>query len=650
MAMRKQPERRYASVRELSEDIGRYLEGLPVRARADSLLYRAGRRVARYRAPLVASAATLAVALVAVATTLMLADRVRPGGDVTAAEGVMVQRRVRAGHDSSATAVFPDGQKLSTLLPETSDIALYDVSSGELTALTRGADWTNVMGGSSLPSPDGTRVAYGWTRDSGFNYELRVIGVDGTGDRLLSAESVSPQAWTPDGKAILAYAVAEDGTGSIALVSVADGSVRRLKNIAGAPHRVSISPAGGSIAYDAPSLGDQRHRDIFLLQLDGGGDAPLVADRSNDFAPLWTGSPHGIVFLSDRSAAGISLWWVAVVDGAVSGEPILVVPDMDMAWPIGLTADDTLFFSRRVDGSNVHVAGIDLETGEQLAAPLQVSVLNDGDNLQPDWSPDGSRLAYVTTRSNLLLLESEADRLSILDVETGEVRTLTPDLPFFRSPRWAPDGRSLIVRSWDKEGVGGLYRIDATTAAVETVVQSREFFPASPRWSLDGSGIYYQIRKSRVMFCPLGGEPREIRRLSEMSFHYFELSPAGDILALMYGEEDAKGLLLVPVDGSAPTRLTRWQRENRWGGLVGWSPDGEGLIFIHSSYEPNWQSVLKYLPVEGGVARTLDLDLEGKANFRLHPEGDRIAFTSGFTKNEIWRLENFLPGNAQQRR
>ncbi len=49
-AIRKEPERRYGSADQLSEDIRRYLEGLPVLARKDTLGYRAGKFVKRHTA------------------------------------------------------------------------------------------------------------------------------------------------------------------------------------------------------------------------------------------------------------------------------------------------------------------------------------------------------------------------------------------------------------------------------------------------------------------------------------------------------------------------------------------------------------------------------------------------------------------------
>ena len=60
MAMRKEPERRYGSVAQFSEDIHRHLNGLPVRARTDTFGYRAGKFIRRQK---FAVAATAVIAL-----------------------------------------------------------------------------------------------------------------------------------------------------------------------------------------------------------------------------------------------------------------------------------------------------------------------------------------------------------------------------------------------------------------------------------------------------------------------------------------------------------------------------------------------------------------------------------------------------------
>jgi serine/threonine-protein kinase len=61
-AMHKLPDRRYESVRELADDVRRHLRGLPVRARPETLVYRAGKFMRRHRR-VVAAAALAGVGL-----------------------------------------------------------------------------------------------------------------------------------------------------------------------------------------------------------------------------------------------------------------------------------------------------------------------------------------------------------------------------------------------------------------------------------------------------------------------------------------------------------------------------------------------------------------------------------------------------------
>jgi eukaryotic-like serine/threonine-protein kinase len=68
MALRKEPQRRYASVNQFSDDIRRHLEGLPVSAHRDTFGYRASKFVQRHKTG-VAAAALIVVSLIAGLTT-----------------------------------------------------------------------------------------------------------------------------------------------------------------------------------------------------------------------------------------------------------------------------------------------------------------------------------------------------------------------------------------------------------------------------------------------------------------------------------------------------------------------------------------------------------------------------------------------------
>ncbi len=72
-ALRKEPERRYASVEQFSEDIGRHLAGLPVIARPDTFWYRTEKFVKRHAASVTAAAVVALMLVAGLAITLRAA-------------------------------------------------------------------------------------------------------------------------------------------------------------------------------------------------------------------------------------------------------------------------------------------------------------------------------------------------------------------------------------------------------------------------------------------------------------------------------------------------------------------------------------------------------------------------------------------------
>lgn len=89
MAMRKEPERRYQSVEQFSEDLRRYLAGLPVMARKDTFGYRAGKFTRRHKTGVIILAllAILAIAM-AVQTARIAWERDRANQAAATAQAV----------------------------------------------------------------------------------------------------------------------------------------------------------------------------------------------------------------------------------------------------------------------------------------------------------------------------------------------------------------------------------------------------------------------------------------------------------------------------------------------------------------------------------------------------------------------------------
>jgi serine/threonine protein kinase/Tfp pilus assembly protein PilF len=93
MAMRKEPERRYASAEQLAGDIQRFLEGMPVIARRDTVSYRTAKFVKRHWLPVSAAAAAAFIVIAFSVTTYEQSVRIAAERDRAA------QQRERAEHE-----------------------------------------------------------------------------------------------------------------------------------------------------------------------------------------------------------------------------------------------------------------------------------------------------------------------------------------------------------------------------------------------------------------------------------------------------------------------------------------------------------------------------------------------------------------------
>ena len=100
-ALRKEPERRYRTAHDLSEDLRRHLEGLPVTARADTIGYRAGKFVLRHRT--------------AVAAALLVSASLLGGIVTTTRQARLAQRRFDEARRLIRTVIFDIQPKMGAI-------------------------------------------------------------------------------------------------------------------------------------------------------------------------------------------------------------------------------------------------------------------------------------------------------------------------------------------------------------------------------------------------------------------------------------------------------------------------------------------------------------------------------------------------------
>jgi serine/threonine protein kinase/tetratricopeptide (TPR) repeat protein len=126
-ALRKEPARRYRSVALLAEDIRRHLDGLPIRARPDGRLYRAGKFVRRNRSSVVA--AGLAALIAAALAGMFVALRAHRGEALSTS---LLSTGALARRDRILVADFTDLASDSTLARAVTDAFRADLAQSPL--------------------------------------------------------------------------------------------------------------------------------------------------------------------------------------------------------------------------------------------------------------------------------------------------------------------------------------------------------------------------------------------------------------------------------------------------------------------------------------------------------------------------------------
>ncbi|MDQ6625173.1 MAG: serine/threonine-protein kinase [Verrucomicrobiota bacterium] len=124
MAMRKEPERRYPSVAQLAEDIRRYLAGLPVVARKDTVRYRASKFIRRNRVAVAAAVVVMLALLAGLVVALAQTAVARQQRDLARQERARAERineflqRMLSFSNQSVTSVSPIAQSKNVTVNE----------------------------------------------------------------------------------------------------------------------------------------------------------------------------------------------------------------------------------------------------------------------------------------------------------------------------------------------------------------------------------------------------------------------------------------------------------------------------------------------------------------------------------------------------
>jgi Tol biopolymer transport system component len=452
---------------------------------------------------------------------------------------------------------------------------------------------------------------------------------------------VGVRDWSPDGKLLAVRITRMDGALQIAVATVADGSSHVLKSFGwNGPGSLFFSRDSRYIAFDAAANDDTLDRDVFVVAVDGSRQVGAVVHVADDRVMGWSPDGRFLLFSSDRTGSR-SLWAQPFAQGLPDGPPQLVKSDIGTGSSLGLTDQGALYYYKEVSSRDVKVSRVDLNEGRLLGQPQGLLPAP----TVPRWSPDGRAVVYQPR---------ETESLAIRLLETGEVRRLPRRLAYHRDPQWSPDGRSLLVGATDSRGRFGVFRIDAQSGQPTLIVRTNNA-GASPRWSADGTKIYYRDGAQRIIERNLATGTERAAFTTSARPQSFEISPDGRNLAVQVRQADApvSSLQLVPLTTGQPRELLRLPDSEavnaNLGMILVWTPDSRGLMTAKKAGATN---ELWLVDVETGRTRRLDIDTRDwaladetgpPAGFSLSPDGGSIAFLTGTSATEVWALENVVP-------
>jgi Tol biopolymer transport system component len=283
--------------------------------------------------------------------------------------------------------------------------------------------------------------------------KLYTVNADGSGLHLVAqtASTAAAPAWSPDGQRLVFNA-----PGGITVVSV-DGSGRRNLTSGG---RSAWSPDGQKIAFDRfdgfppqwrPADGAP-DSDIYVMNADGSGKKNLTRSPKPDEGPAW--SPDGQKIAFQRV--------VGVIPCSTGG--------------CGRAESD--IYVMNADGS-----------GQRRLTR------NEATDSDPSWSPDGTKIAFrrvvgVVRCGPRGCGPAESD-IFVMNADGSGERNLTRNDPSYAMDAdWSPDGRRIVFRT-TRHGKWELYVMNADGSGQRRLTRTPAANESRPSWSADGRKIAF---------------------------------------------------------------------------------------------------------------------------------------------------------------
>ena len=254
----------------------------------------------------------------------------------------------------------------------------------------------------------------------------------------------------------------------------------------------------------------------------------------------------------------------------------------------------------------------------------------------PRWSPDGTRLAFLSTRSTGAATDDPPRaQIWILTLGGGEAQALTHLKSGAGAFQWSPDGKRLVTVSrtgpsdnaaasarksdvrhythisykfndtgWYDDKRGHLWVVDSATGAAKQITSGDDWNDADPQWSPDSTRIAF----------------------------------VSDRTGKEYDAGQNKDVWVISADGGPLAKISDHEFDDT---MPRWSPDGTQIVFAGQTERRQFPK-LYIAPSTGGAKSTLaveDMDLI-PTGLQWGPGARELRFETGFKgTTQVFRVD-----------